>query len=74
MTDSFYRAAPMSRAQIEKGTWAIRSLLGMVDPFLPVSDLIEYNSGKSRPATTTTSSTRTRWVTVTGRSSLIGAC
>lgn len=49
MTDSFYRAAPMSAAQIEKGTWAIRSLLGMTDPFLPVADLIEYGLAEIAP-------------------------
>lgn len=49
MTDSFYRAAPKSTAQIERGTWAIRRLLGMTETFLPVADLIEYGLAQIAP-------------------------
>ncbi|KAB7782195.1 ImmA/IrrE family metallo-endopeptidase [Methylorubrum populi] len=42
MSDVVYMAPPMSRANIEAGTMAIRQLLGLTDPFLDVARLLEF--------------------------------
>ena len=49
MTQVAFRAPPLSRDKIEQGTMAIRQLLGMGDPFLPVAELIEFGLGRLAP-------------------------
>ncbi|MEH3063662.1 MAG: ImmA/IrrE family metallo-endopeptidase [Methylobacterium radiotolerans] len=52
MSDVVFMAPPMSRANIEAGTMAIRKLLGFTDPFLDVPRLLEYALGGIAPGFT----------------------
>lgn len=44
-----FEAPPQSQEDIEKTTWAVRQLLGLTAPFLPVIDVIEFGLGSLAP-------------------------
>ena len=42
MSQFRFEALPLSLADIEQTAWAVRQLLGLTSPYLPVTDLIEF--------------------------------
>lgn len=49
MSQIRFEAPPLSQATIEETTWAIRQLLGLTGPYLPIIDLIEFGLGSLAP-------------------------
>ena len=49
MSEVRLEAPPLSQENLEATTWAVRQLLGLTSPFLPVIDVIEFGLGSLAP-------------------------